>query len=920
MMYRLGRPLSRSLCRSLDHRHVPLAAVPVRYTSWEKNWKKFWKGSQENSADDIVIDEDSTQVKSSKNQLMNPYGEDAPKMSPVIILPTSRHAVFPGFIGHHLVRDTVTINALLTNNERYVGLFLKTEHDHEKDTAEFDVIKKLDDIYKVGCFAQVQEMIKTAGGLQLALVGVRRLEIDKLVSLGPPTRASVNHWKDHRILKQSNEVKAYLNELRFAVSELLKINPSSHYNLQQWVFSTNFSDPYKLSDFATAFTSADPSEKQKVLEAKDAEDRLVLALGLVQKEKELARLQKKISQQVEEKVTKQQRDYMLREQIKTINKELGVEKDDKEELVKKYTERLESFKQQLLPATKKTIEDEIDRLSSMDKNSPEYTVSRNYLEWLTTVPWASFTKDELNLHHASDVLTKDHYGLEDVKKRILEFIAVGKLRGSVGGNIICFIGPPGVGKTSIAKSIAEALNRKFYRFSVGGLHDIAEIKGHRRTYIGAMPGKPIISLKSTGSLNPLILIDEIDKIGRGSHHGDPGSALLELLDPNQNSSFVDHYLDVPVDFSNVLFICTANDESAISGPLRDRMDIIRISGYDIPEKIAIAKKYLLPKALVNSGLKKYDEMKIDVGDDALDLLVRQYCRESGVRNLERHVEMLARKIAYKVVHAAEEKEPKVPPVNSTTESSSSLPADSKASEDINQLKVDIVDATARKINIEEVTVSVHASNLAEFVGQPRYSQSNIYDCEKMPVGVVMGLGWSPLGGSPIFIEAVGVPSGDESGRGGGSIHTVTGQLGTVMKESVNIAYTYSRQLVAQKYPENKYLKTYGVHLHCPEGAIEKDGPSAGIAMATSLISLAINTPVLPRLAMTGEISLTGKVLPVGGIKEKILAAKRSGAITVILPKENTKDFAELPEYVKEGVTFIFASEYSEVYSVAFPSK
>lgn len=467
---------------------------------------------------------------------------------------------------------------------------------------------------------------------------------------------------------------------------------------------------------------------------------------------------------------------------------------------------------------------------------------------------------------------------------------------------------------------------------MGGLTDISEIKGHRRTYIGAMPGKPILCVKNTGSLNPLILIDEIDKIGKG-YQGDPGSALLELLDPNQNSSFVDHYLDVPVDFSGALFVCTANDEGAIPPPLRDRMDIIRISGYDIPEKVAIAKKYLIPKAIAQSGLDLIKDMKVDITDDAVNILVKQYCRESGVRNLERHIDMLARKIAFKVVSNNEKKDaasaiereeqpdntvaPAIETGDITTTSTSDVDSKTKS-------YVPPVDATiVAPLDISFDPVVVNADDLDELLGKPRYSETMIYDSARMPVGVVMGLGWNPLGGSPIFIEAVGVPTyfggSSEQKNHRGSVHMVTGHLGTVMKESIDIAYSYVNQMMAKSYPNNDYLGNHRVHVHCPEGAIEKDGPSAGIAMATALISLALDRPPIPHLAMTGEISLTGKVLPVGGIKEKILAAKRSGATTIILPYDCTKDHAELPDYVKEDLTFIFAREYSEVFEVAFPS-
>jgi ATP-dependent Lon protease len=468
-------------------------------------------------------------------------------------------------------------------------------------------------------------------------------------------------------------------------------------------------------------------------------------------------MQKEISEQVEKKMSKQQREYLLREQLKTINKELGIEKDDKEDMLKKYKDRVEEFQSHVPKETLTVINDEIAKMASLERNSPEFNVTRSYLDWLTQIPWGKNSVDELDLHKAAEVLDSDHFGLEDVKSQILEFIAVGKLKGFVGGKILCLIGPPGVGKTSIAKSIASSLNRKFYRFSVGGLTDIAEIKGHRRTYIGAMPGKPIQCLKTLGYENPLILIDEIDKLGKG-YQGDPGSALLELLDPNQNTSFVDHYLDVPVDFSRVLFVCTANDEGSIPGPLRDRMDIIRLSGYDIPEKVAIASRYLVPKTFHDAGLKTMENVKAEIVEDTLELIVKNYCRESGVRSLEKNIAKIARKIAYKAVGDLE------------------------------------VEAKGEQKPTFEYIIT--PENLESYLGKPKYPQEALYDSKAggMPPGVVMGLAWNPLGtisavldcvmktllflgGSPVFIEAAATPTTKSEGSGG--VNVVTGQLGNV---------------------------------------------------------------------------------------------------------------------------------------------
>ena len=577
---------------------------------------------------------------------------------------------------------------------------------------------------------------------------------------------------------------------------------------------------------------------------------------------------------------------------------MGVEKDDKEELITKYhtqLQEIESRSVNMSETTLKLIREEVKKLEFLEKASPEFNIVKSYLDWLFAVPWGLMSKDVLNLQAARHILDEDHYGLDEIKKRILEFIAVGKLQGSVAGKIICFIGPPGVGKTSIAKSIARTLDRKFYRFSVGGLTDTAEIKGHRRTYIGAMPGKPIQCLKTTGFLNPVILIDEIDKLGR-SHQGDPASALLELLDPNQNSNFVDHYLDIPLDFSSVLFICTANDESAIPGPLHDRMEIIRLSGYDVREKVAIASKYLVPKAIEASGLLKNATATYTITDDALDVLIKNYCRESGVRSLEKMINKLTRKLAFQRV---EQEETNVQ--QNATKSTDATTAATTPTATVDTTLVSepstTTNATISKVTNATEEVVITAKDIESYLGKAIFQDDTIYENQdsELPPGIVMGLAWSLMGGSPIFIETVGVPASFSERDSG--VHMVTGQLGSVMKESTNIAYTFARKFILERDRENKYFHTHQIHLHVPEGAISKDGPSAGVAMACSFVSAALNKPLKPRLAMTGELSLTGKVLPVGGIKEKTLAAKRSGATTLILPAANKRDFDELPDYV-----------------------
>jgi Lon-like ATP-dependent protease len=501
-------------------------------------------------------------------------------------------------------------------------------------------------------------------------------------------------------------------------------------------------------------------------------------------------------------------------------------------------------------------------------------------------------------------LDEDHYGLKDVKDRILEFIAVGKLRGTVEGKILCLSGPPGVGKTSIGKSIARALDREFFRFSVGGLTDVAEIKGHRRTYVGAMPGKVIQALKKVQTENPLILIDEIDKLGRG-HQGDPSSALLELLDPEQNSSFLDHYMDVPVDLSKVLFVCTANVLDTIPGPLLDRMEVIQLSGYIAEEKAAIAEKYLAPAAKAAAGL---ENVNVNLTPEAIDDLIKSYCRESGVRNLKKHIDKVFRKAAFKVVQEIGQEDEKVeekPAKEEKKEGTAATAEDAAKTPQEEEQRKPLVVSSNFSINIDE-------SNLKDYVGPKVYQTERLY--EQTPPGVVMGLAWTSMGGTSLYIESV-----LESSLGPKSTPHLskTGQLGDVMKESTSIAYTFAKSLMATHFPKNKFFDKAKVHLHCPAGAVPKDGPSAGVTMTTALMSLALNKPVGSNIAMTGELTVTGKVLKIGGLKEKTIAAKRSKVDTILFPKDNQADWDELEDYIKEGLTGVPCDTYKDVYDVVF---
>ncbi|XP_061400425.1 lon protease homolog, mitochondrial [Musca vetustissima] len=859
-----------------------------------------------------------------------------------------------------LIRRKVTLN------QPYVGVFLKKD-----STNEAEVVQNLDDVYKVGTFAQIQELQDLGDKLRMVVVAHRRIKITGqiLEELVPQEKTTTIHYPlfnikmqipadetaktgstgsksntelerrkmarkartgrlqkretlydanvvktpvtpedakastssetvtedkekpstestastepeapsepmpvlmvevvnvKHDNFKQTEEIKALTQEVIKTIRDIVIMNPLYRESLQQMLHQNQrvVDNPVYLCDLGASLSAADPEELQKVMEEMDITKRLHLALAILKKELELSKLQQKIGREVEEKVKQQHRKYILHEQLRAIKKELGIEKDDKDAIGEKYREKL---KDKNVPENvMAVIDEELNKLNFLESHSSEFNVTRNYLDWLTSLPWGVSSEENLSLEQATEILDHDHYGMDDIKKRILEFIAVSQLKGTTQGKILCFHGPPGVGKTSIARSIARALNREYFRFSVGGMTDVAEIKGHRRTYVGAMPGKVIQCIKKTKTENPLVLIDEVDKIGRG-YQGDPSSALLELLDPEQNANFLDHYLDVPVDLSRVLFICTANVIHTIPEPLRDRMELIEMSGYVAEEKVAIARQYLIPQAMRDCGV---DEKQLTITDDALNTLIRSYCRESGVRNLQKHVEKVVRKVAFKLVQK------------------------------------------------EGDHFEVNANNLTTFLGKHVFSSDRMY--EQTPPGVVMGLAWTAMGGSALYIETAprSLVKSSKSEGASGSVN-VTGNLGDVMKESAQIALTVARNYMSTVDASNNFLDTTNVHLHVPEGATPKDGPSAGVTIVTALMSLALNKPVRQNIAMTGEVSLKGRVLPVGGIKEKTIAAKRSGVTCIILPEENRKDYDELPAFITDGLEVHFASVYDDVYRIAF---
>ncbi|WRT67897.1 ATP-dependent protease La [Kwoniella shivajii] len=720
--------------------------------------------------------------------------------------------------------------------------------------------------------------------------------------------------------KDSQVIRAIMSELISVFKEIAQLQPMFREQVTSFAMSNTssqvFDEPDKLADLAAVVSTADVSDLQAVLDSTSIEDRLQRALILLKKELINAQLQFKIARDVDTKIQKRQREYYLMEQLKGIKKELGMESDGKDKLVEGFKEK--ASKLAMPEGVRKVFDEELNKLVHLEPAASEFNVTRNYIDWLTQVPWGVHSPENYDISHAIKVLDEDHYGLKDVKDRILEFMAVGKLRGSVEGKILCLAGPPGVGKTSIGKSIARALGRQFFRFSVGGLTDVAEIKGHRRTYIGAMPGKPVQALKKVATENPLILIDEVDKISK-AYNGDPASALLEMLDPEQNKSFLDHYLDVPIDLSRVLFVCTANVLETIPGPLLDRMEVLEVSGYVSAEKMSIADKYLSPQAKEAAGLKEVD---IDLSPGAIEALIRYYCRESGVRNLKKHIDKIYRKAAFKIVtDLGEEALPEPKQLDSSTQTVESAEPDTKpASEhlpgdrspspgDAGSTKpVTTVPRQALKVP-DGVHVKITQDNLRDYVGPPIYHKDRLYTSAP-PAGVSTGLGYLGNGSGAVMpIEVTAMP-------GKGNLQ-LTGKLGEVIRESAQIALSWVKSnaysLGITKSETEVTLNDRDVHLHMPEGGIGKEGPSAGTAILTAFVSLFTKTKVDPDVAMTGEISLLGQVLPVGGLKEKILAAHRAGIKKLIVPVACKPDIDEnVPLSVKKGIEFVFVEDVKQV--------
>ena len=753
--------------------------------------------------------------------------------------------VIPIYIGRN--RSLKLINDL-DSDSKYIVVVAQEDGSIEDPKPE--------DLYSYGTLAQVLKVFDMPDNSKSAIVqGISRVKIIKYLQKDPYFTVSISLLEDEK-LTDPLEVDALTKNLRQSFEELMKVAPNlteEHSGMLK-----NIQKPNRLTDRAISVITISNQEKQDILEELNIKTRIEKALNLISREIQRIKLGEEIQSEVHDEITKTQREYYLREQMKAIKKELGEDEGTVES--KELEDKIKSAK--MPEAAEKVAMKELDRLARIPTQSPEYNVSRTYIEWLSDIPWSNMTQDRIDLKEAMKILDEDHFGLNKVKDRIIEYLAVRNLKqkkdpkGVLRGPILCFGGPPGVGKTSLGKSIARSMGREFVRLSLGGVRDEAEIRGHRRTYIGALPGRVIQSIKKAGTNNPVFMLDEIDKLG-SDFRGDPSSALLEVLDPEQNHSFSDHYLEVDFDLSNVMFIATANYQDAIPPALRDRMEILDFTGYIEDEKVQIAKRHILPKQIEENGLTK-NEVSFDI--NSLKELIRSYTREAGVRNLEREVANVLRKVAR-----------------------------------------DLVEENDNKIKITKKKVS-------EYLGAPRF-HSEIAE-RSTKAGVVTGLAWTAAGGDILFIESTKM-------KGKGSL-TLTGQLGDVMKESATAALTFVRSHAEEFGIKVTFNQENDIHIHVPAGAIPKDGPSAGVSMVTSLVSLLTDFPVKEKVAMTGEITLRGNVLPIGGVKEKVTAAHRSNIKEIILPDHNRKDLEDVPSHVAKDLKFHFAKEIKDVLKVAVP--
>ena len=702
-----------------------------------------------------------------------------------------------------------------------------------------------DDVHRVGTIGVIQKMLKVPDGtLRCIVAGQQVFKIEQFTQVEPYMVAVYTELPDTTV--ESEELVAMQRNLAGLFQKLLSYLPQAPREMEMEV--ANITDPVVLTYFVASTMRLETADRQALLEERDTAKRMRKLTLLLTKELEVVELGHKIQSDIQREMEKNQREFYLRQQLRAIQEELG-EVDPQQAETNELRTKIDAAA--MPPDVKKAADRELDRLSKVPQASPEYSVIRTYLDWLVTLPWNVETADHIDIKAARAILDEDHYDLDKIKDRIIEYLAVGKLKKRLTGPILCFVGPPGVGKTSLGQSIARAMGRKFVRLSVGGVRDEAEIRGHRRTYIGAMPGTIVRAIRDAGTRNPVMMIDEIDKVG-ADFRGDPQSALLEVLDPEQNNNFRDHYLDLPFDLSAVLFICTANSLDTISPPLRDRMEIITLSGYTEFEKLQIAKRYLVKKQRSNNGLK---DSQAQINDPAIRAIINDYTREAGVRNLEREIGTVFRKVARKIAEDPRFK------------------------------------------------ARVTPANLTEYLSKPRFF--NEVRKRVASVGVATGMAFTPVGGDILFIETQAMP-------GTGKL-VLTGQLGDVMKESAQAAVSFLRSRSAQLGLPEDYFSKHDIHIHIPAGATPKDGPSAGIALATSIASMLTGIKVDPNLAMTGEITLTGQVLPIGGVKEKVLGAKRAGITKILLPRRNEMDLDDIPKEVRDSMTFVPVDELSEVF-------
>lgn len=761
------------------------------------------------------------------------------------IIPIKGGVIFPDQLVPLVIQTpklAKLIDEILTTN-KLAGAITQRNPDIEEPKPE--------EIYEIGCVIQITKMLRFPDGtIRLLVKGLKRFKVLEFVQVEPYLKAKIQLYPE--AYKKTVSLEALMRNVVTMFQQLVSLAPYLPDELGAIVL--NIDDPDRLANFVASYTNLDVNEKQQLLEIADPRDRFLKLIPLLQKEISILELGAKIRSQVKNEFDKGQKEFYLREQLKAIQKELG-EADEHTREIGELKKKIQEAK--MPESVEKVALKELDRLAKMPPQAAEYTVSRTYLDWLISLPWSISTQDNHDLVRAKKILDEDHYDLEKVKERILEYLAVKKLKPDSKGTILCFIGPPGVGKTSLGKSIARALGRKFIRISLGGIRDEAEIRGHRRTYIGALPGRIIQSIKTCNSKNPVFMLDEIDKVGT-DFRGDPSSALLEVLDPEQNHSFSDHYLEVPFDLSAVMFIATGNLIDPIIPALKDRMEVIELPGYILEEKLEIAKKYLIPRQIAESGLKPEN---IHFDEATIKAIISEYTKESGVRNLEREIGSICRKVAKRFAEG------------------------------------------------KKKSVKINTKSLVEFLGPPKIFSE--VAARKGETGLATGLAWTPTGGEIIFIEAIKV-------RGKKGL-ILTGLLGDVMKESCQAAVSYLKTRF-EKWGIKDDTDEYDLHIHIPSGAIPKDGPSAGLAVVMSLASLFCNQPIDPKIAFTGEITLTGRVLPVGGIKEKVIAAKRAGIDTIYLPEENKKDLLEIPNHVKKGLDFHFVKRIDSALNEIFKSE